>query len=109
MRTNEIVATIPNGASATARPDTALEIAVELPADEPNGQPDGRPAEQPSIAFRRLTWGSGLGWCRQQTLTLTPAEAEAVLKALQKSRRKWRGASATPHGKVIPFPGSPSV
>ncbi len=101
MRTNEILATIPNGASATARPDTALEIAVELPQpDEPNGQVD----EQPSIAFRRLTWGSGLGWCRQQTLTLTPAEAEAVLKALQKSRRKWRGASASPHGKVIPFP-----
>ena len=105
MRTNEIVTTIPDGASATARPDTALEIAVELPADEPNGRADG----QPSIAFRRLTWGSGLGWCRQQTLTLTPAEAEAVLKALQKSRRKWRGASASPHGKVIPFPGSPSV
>ena len=101
MRTNEIVTTIPNGASTTARPDTALEIAVELPqADKPNGQAD----EQPSIAFRRLTWGSGLGWCRQQTLTLTPAEAEAVLKALQKSRRKWRGAAATPHGKVIPFP-----
>ena len=58
MRTNEILATIPNGASATARPDTALEIAVELPQpDEPNGQAD----EQPSIAFRRLTWGSGLG------------------------------------------------
>ena len=102
MRTNEILATIPNGASATARPDTALEIAVELPqADEPNGQA----AEQPSIAFRRLTWGTGLGWCRQQTLTLTPAEAEAVLKALQKSRRKWCGDSAAPHGKVIPFPG----
>ena len=102
MRTNEILATIPNGASATARPDTALEIAVELPQpDEPNGQA----AEQPSIAFRRLTWGSGLGWCRQQTLTLTPAEAEAVLKALQKSRRKWRGDSAAPQGKVIPFPG----
>lgn len=102
MRTNEILATIPNGASATARPDTALEISVELPQpDEPNGQVD----EQPNIAFRRLTWGSGLGWCRQQTLTLTPAEAEAVLKALQKSRRKWRGDSATPQGKVIPFPG----
>lgn len=102
MRTNEILATIPNGASATDRPDTALEIAVELPqADESNEQAD----EQPSIAFRRLTWGSGLGWCRQQTLTLTPAEAEAVLKALQKSRRKWRGASDTPQGKVIPFPG----
>lgn len=102
MRTNEILATIPNGASATARPNTALEIAVELPqADEHSGQA----AEQPSIAFRRLTWGSGLGWCRQQTLTLTPAEAEVVLKALQKSRRKWRGASDTPQGKVIPFPG----
>ena len=101
MRTNEIVTTIPDGASATARPDTALEIAVELPQpDDPNGQED----EQPSIAFRRLTWGSGLGWCRQQTLTLTPAEAEAVLKALQKSRRKWRGDSAVPRGKVIPFP-----
>ena len=106
MRTNEIVTTIPDGASATARPDTALEIAVELPQpDDPNGQED----EQPSIAFRRLTWGSGLGWCRQQTLTLTPAEAEAVLKALQKSRRKWRGDSATPQGKVIPFPGSASI
>lgn len=106
MRTNEILATIPNEASATARLDTALEIAVELPqADEPNGPAD----EQPSIAFRRLTWGSGLGWCRQQTLTLTPAEAEAVLKALQKSRRKWRGDSAASPGKVIPFPGSPSV
>ena len=102
MRTNEILATIPNGASATARPDTALEIAVELPQpDDPNGQGD----EQPSIAFRRLTWGTGLGWCRQQTLTLTPAEAEAVLKALQKSRRKWRGDSAASQGKVIPFPG----
>ncbi len=105
MRTNEILATIPNETSASAPPNTALEIAVELPqADDPNGQAD----EQPSIAFRRLTWGSGLGWCRQQTLTLTPVEAEAVLKALQKSRRKWRRASATPQGKVIPFPGSPS-
>ena len=102
MRTNEILATIPNETSPTAPPNTALEIAVELPqADEPNGQGD----EQPSIAFRRLTWGTGLGWCRQQTLTLTPAEAEAVLKALQKSRRKWRGNSAAPQGKVIPFPG----
>lgn len=98
MRTNEILATIPNETSPTAPPNTALEIAVELP------QPDEHD-EQPSIAFRRLTWGTGLGWCRQQTLTLTPAEAEAVLKALQKSRRKWRGDSAAPHGKVIPFPG----
>ncbi len=103
MRTSEILATIPNEPSPTAPPNTALEVAVELPqADEPNGQQVG---EQPSIAFRRLTWGSGLGWCRQQTLTLTPAEAEAVLRALQKSRPKWRGDSAPSHGKVIPFPG----
>ncbi len=102
MRTNDILTTIPNRASASTRPDTALEIAVELPqTDASNGQA----AEQPSIALRRLTWGSGLGWCRQQTLTLTPAEAEAVLKALQKSRHKWRGDAAAPHGKIIPFPG----
>ena len=106
MRTNEILVTIPNEASATAPSDTALEIAVELP---PADESDGQAAEQPSIAFRRLTWGTGLGWCRQQTLTLTPTEAEAVLKALQKSRSKWRGDSAASHGKVIPFPGSPSV
>ncbi len=105
MRTNEILTTIPSiphGASPNAPPDTALEIAVETAQqDGQNEQEDG----QPSIALRRLTWGSGLGWCRQQTLTLTPAEAEAVLRALQKSRRKWQGESATPQGKVIPFPG----
>ncbi len=105
MRTNEILTTIPSaphGAVANAAPDTALEVAVETAQQaEHNEQEDG----QPSIALRRLTWGSGLGWCRQQTLSLTPAEAEAVLKALQKSRRKWQAASSTPHGKVIPFPG----
>ena len=61
MRTNEILTTIPSiphGASPNAPPDTALEIAVETAQqDGQNEQEDG----QPSIALRRLTWGSGVG------------------------------------------------
>ena len=100
MRTNEILTTIPDaqrGAAAQAEPETALEIALEIEGED---QEEG----QPSIALRRLTWGSGLGWCRQQTLTLSADEAQALLQALQKSRRKWRATPSTPHGKVIPFP-----
>ena len=96
MRTNEILTTIPDAqhsASIHSDPDVALEIAL----DE---QEDG----QATIALRRLTWGNGLGWCRQQALTLTTDEADALIRALQKSQRKWKGEPATSSGNVIPFP-----
>jgi len=73
--------------------DSRLEVALCT------GSAEGRYLE-----LRRLSWGEGIGWYRQQTLRLDAAEAEGLLLALRGSRNKWREQTEEPRGKVIPFP-----
>lgn len=56
------------------------------------------------LELRRLSWAKGIGWYRQQTLQLGPAEAEALLQTLRTSHHAWREGPKQPTGKVIPFP-----
>ena len=75
-------------------PDTLLEVA--LGADDEG---------LPTLELRRLSWGEGVGWYRQQTLRLHASEAEGLLSALRGNRSHWRErSSASPARKVIPFP-----
>ena len=55
-----------------------------------------------TIEIRKLNWGTGVGWCPQQTLVLTTETAEALLRTLQKHRSKWKRGSSS-RGKVIPL------
>lgn len=56
------------------------------------------------LELRRLSWGKGIGWYRQQTLQLDPAEAEALLQTLRTSHNAWREGPKQPARKVVPFP-----
>lgn len=85
MQKEEILTTI-----ASTRPDTCLEVAVYKDS-----------AGEPGIELRRLSWGEGIGWYRQQTLRLDAAEAAGLLHTL---RGQWRDRSSRPVGKVVPFP-----
>ena len=58
-----------------------------------------------TLELRRQSWGKGVGWYRQHTLQLGPAEAEALLQTLRTSGRAWRKNPGRAGGKVIPFPG----
>ena len=73
--------------------DTLLEVAL-------SEQPEGGP----TIALRRLSWGEGVGWYRQQTLRLDALEAEGLLQILARAKRKRSGGLGQPRGKVIAFP-----
>jgi hypothetical protein len=78
----------------SADPDSLLEVAL-----------CGRENGQTTIELRRLSWGEGIGWFRQQTLRLDTAEAESLLSALRTSRNQWKARPANPQArKVIPFP-----
>ena len=55
-----------------------------------------------TIEIRKLNWGTGVGWCPQQTLILSTETAEALLRTLQKHRSKWKGGSLS-RGKVVPL------
>lgn len=97
MGKTEILTTISGSAAETVpicQPPTALEVALEEPQD-------GRPV----VALRRLTWATSLGWCRQQTLRLTPEEAESIVRVLRSNRRKWSPSPVHASSNVIPFPG----
>ena len=62
-------------------------------------------AGEQTLELRRQSWGKGVGWYRQHTLQLGPAEAEALLQTLRTSGRAWRKRAGQAGGKVIPFPG----
>lgn len=76
-----------------ANPDTLLEITL-CPGH----------ADEQYLELRRLSWGEGVGWYRQQTLRLHADEAEELLLALRGNRSKWRKHSQGLRGKVILFP-----
>lgn len=59
---------------------------------------------EPTLELRRLSWGKGVGWYRQHTLRLDPAEAEVLLHTLRTRRSAWREDPQVSSGKVIPFP-----
>jgi hypothetical protein len=84
----EVVATVPqdNG-------ETTLEVALVY---------DG--AGGARLELRHLVWGAGLGWYRQQTLTLDGRAARALLGALGSVRHRLKPATMShAEGKVIPF------
>ena len=62
-------------------------------------------AGEQTLELRRQSWGKGVGWYRQHTLQLGPAEAEALLQTLRTSGHTWRRHPGRAGGKVIPFPG----
>ena len=62
------------------------------------------PTGEPELELRRLSWGKGVGWYRQSTLRLDPAEAEALLQTLRTNCRAWRKSPERSGGKVLPFP-----
>ena len=65
-------------------------------------------AGERTLELRQQSWGKGVGWYRQHTLQLGPAEAEALLQTLRTSGRAWRKNPGRAGGKVIPFPGRAS-
>jgi hypothetical protein len=76
--------------------DTRLEVVL-------NRVPD----QEPSIELRRLSWGRGVGWYRQQTLQIDATEAERLLAALKGTLRQCRSQSAKAQAKVLRFPDMP--
>ena len=60
-------------------------------------------AGERTLELRQQSWGKGVGWYRQHTLQLGPAEAEALLQTLRTGA--WRKRAGRSGGKVIPFPG----
>ncbi|HKA55483.1 MAG TPA: hypothetical protein VKJ47_17665, partial [Candidatus Binatia bacterium] len=86
MKGEKVLATLGNR-------DTALEVALCTAA-----------TGGPHLELRRLSWGDGVGWYRQQTLQITVTEAEGLLLALRAGRSKWKARAADSSRKVIPFP-----
>ena len=84
----EVLATVPQNNG-----ETALEVALVY---------DG--AGGTRLELRHLVWGDGLGWYRQQTLTLDAMAARALLGSLGSVRHRLRPMTKSPgEGKVIPF------
>ena len=60
---------------------------------------------EPRIELRTLSWGTGLGWYRCNTLTLDGGTAHQLMQALRQVRRRTHRASSPASGrKVLPFP-----
>jgi hypothetical protein len=76
--------------------DTRLEVVLNQGADK-----------ELSIELRRLSWGRGVGWYRQQTLQIDATEAEQLLVALKATLRQCRSRSAPSQAKVLRFPDMP--
>ena len=84
------------------------QLLSTVTADDKNGRLEivlsPNDAGEPALELRRLSWGRGVGWYHQHTLRLNPAEAEALLHTLRRSRSVWREGPHMPGGKLIPFP-----
>jgi hypothetical protein len=86
-----IIAAIPQSSA-----DTMLEVALIQDDTHANV----------GLELRYLAWSAGLGWYRQQTLTLDHTAAQALLRTLRSVRDFFNTASLSgPRGKVIPFVG----
>jgi hypothetical protein len=88
----KIIAAIPQNT-----PDHVLEVALI-----------GDQAQGFSVELRTLTWGNGLGWYRQHTVTLDSTSLQGLQRALSQLQGYVRHSppqrqSAT----VIPFPCVP--
>jgi hypothetical protein len=85
----EIIGTIPQ-----ANDDIVLEVA--LMHDD---------AGQTAVELRYLVWGDGLGWYRQQTLTVDGTTASHLLCRLSSVRHRLRPkADPGRRDNVLPFP-----
>jgi hypothetical protein len=85
----EIMATIPQ-----ADGEAMLEVALTR---------DG--AGRTMVELRSLVWGSGLGWYRQQTLTLDGTTASNLLCRLSSVRHRLRTKpERRQQSNIIPFP-----
>ena len=63
------------------------------------------PASEPVIELRSMTWGSGIGWYRQQTLVLDAHLAQALARFLRQVHPEVVPAEPTVRkDNVIPFP-----
>ena len=76
---------IPNGGS-----NTAIEVGLVNGAD---GKRD--------IELRSMVWGDGLGWYRQQTLTLDRNAVTALVQALGTVQARLRTPTSTAHARTI--------
>ena len=85
----KVIATIPQGEK-----DSLLEVVLIQ-----TGPDDSR------IELRHHSWGEGIGWYRQHTLTLDAATVRALGRTLsQVQQRLDHGLTARHSSKVIPFP-----
>jgi hypothetical protein len=74
-------------------PDTLLEVAL-------SEQPEGGP----TLEVRRLSWGEGVGWYRQQTLRLDALETAGLLRVMESAKREKHKRFERQGGKILPFP-----
>jgi len=74
-------------------PDTLLEVALSQ-------QPEGGP----TLEVRRLSWGEGVGWYRQQTLRLDALETAGLLRVMENAKREKHKCLERRGGKILPFP-----
>lgn len=85
----EVIATIPQGKTGSL-----LEVVLI----------QTRP-EHSRIELRTLSWGEGIGWYRQHTLTLDAATVQTLGRMLSQVQQRLDHDLTTRHGsKVIPFP-----
>jgi len=88
----EIIGTIPQ-----ADGDKVLEVAL---MHDDTGQTE--------VELRYLVWGKGLGWYRQQTLTLDGTTASNLLCRLSSVRHRLRPKpDRRPEKNILPFPRLP--
>lgn len=92
MADEKTLATIPS-----TDPETLLEVVLCTRATAP-----------PIVELRRLSWGAGIGWFRQQTLRLEAGEVAHLFATLRRYHKRWQSPAAPSHAaKVIPFPRPP--
>jgi hypothetical protein len=85
----EILATIPQ-----ADGETMLEVVFMRGTEG-----------QTVVELRHLVWGKGLGWYRQQTLSLDATTASNLLCRLSSVRHRLRSKSDSgQRGNILPFP-----
>lgn len=88
MQDEKILSTL-----ASTNPASCLEVAVGT--DSQGGR---------QLELRRLSWGEGIGWYCQQTLSLNADETAGLLQTLRASHFRWRDHLTIGRGTVIPFP-----
>lgn len=85
----EVIATIPQGQTGSL-----LEVVLIQTC-----------SEHSRIELRHLSWGEGIGWYRQHTLTVDTAAVRTLGRMLSRVQQRLdHDLTARHSSKVIPFP-----